>query len=215
MNQTSFDEIDVLLQQLASTAQQYPHMSQPRQLALTKLVNTVVQSGRLCHPQRRQFSVNIYEEIYNEAVQELLLYVCQNLDKYNSERGSVMVWVNFLLQQRFFKDAVQKFFGQENVTHITDAHLDNLAIPEEAQDITEILMECIKLDPEDIFKKEHLKEYPQVNFQVLAQKRILGRSWKEIAAEYNIKIPTVSCFYYRSLNKFANKIKTYCQDFAI
>jgi hypothetical protein len=29
MNQTSFDEIDVLLQQLASAAQQYPHMAQP------------------------------------------------------------------------------------------------------------------------------------------------------------------------------------------
>jgi hypothetical protein len=214
MNQTQLDEIDVFLQQLALTAQQHPHLSPQRQLALTKLVNTVVQSNRLGHPQKWQFSVDVYEDIYNEALQELLLYICKNIDKYNPERGSVIVWVNFLLQQRFFKEAVRKFFGQQNITHITDTHLENLALPEEPEDITKILIDCIKLDPEGIFKKEHIKEHPQANFQALAQQRILGKSWKEIAAQYNLKIPTVSCFYYRCLDKFANKIKTYCQDFA-
>jgi DNA-directed RNA polymerase specialized sigma24 family protein len=215
MNQMEFDETDVLLQELASTAQQHAHLAQQRQLALTKLVEIIVQSGKLHHPQRSQFSADIYEDIYNEALQELLLYICQNIDKYDSERASVMAWVNVLLERRFFKEAVRKFFGQQNVTTITDTHLDNLAPPEQPQDITEILMECIKSDPESLFKKEHIKEYPQANFQALAQQRILGKSWKEIAAEYDLKIPTVSCFYYRCLNKFADKIKTYCQDYLI
>ncbi|MBD2778925.1 sigma-70 family RNA polymerase sigma factor [Iningainema tapete] len=215
MNQTSIAEIDVLLQQLASTAQQYPPLAEQRQLALTKLVNTIVQSGRLYYPQRGQFSADVYEDIYNEALQELLLYICQNIDNYNPERGSVMTWVNVLLDRRFFKEAVRKFFGQKNVTNITDAQLDNLAPPEKPQDITEILIECIKSDPEDIFKKEHIREYPQANFQALALERILGKSWKEIAAEYNLNIYTVRSFYYRCLNKFTDKIKTYCLDYAL
>ncbi len=215
MNQTSVDEINVLLQQLASTAQQYPHLAEQRQLALTKLVNTIVQSGRLYHPQRSQFSGDVYEDIYNEALQELLLYICQNIDKYNPERGSVITWVNVLLERRFFKEAVRKYFGHKNVTNITDADLDNLASPEEPQDITKILIECIKLDPEDIFKKEHIRKYPQANFQALAKQRILGKSWQEIAVEYNLSISTLTSFYYRCLNRFADKIKTYCQDYAL
>ncbi len=215
MNQTGFDEIDVLLQKLVSTAQSYPHLTQQRQLALTKLVNSIVQSGKLRHPQRSLFSADIYEDIYNEALQRLLLYICQKIDKYNPERGSVMTWVNVLLERRFIKEAIREFFGQQNVTSISDAHLDYLVSGEEPQDITEILIECIKLDPESLFKKEHIKKYPQANFQALAQQRILGKSWKEIAAEYDLKIPTVSCFYYRCLNKFADKIKTYCRDYGV
>jgi len=215
MNPTLIDKVDILLQQLATTAQQYPNLTEQRQLALTKLVNTIVQSGRLHHPQRSQFSLDVYEDIYNEALQELLLYICQNIDKYNPERASVMTWVNFLLERRFFREAVQKFFGQQHITNITDAHLNNLVPLEESKNLTEILIECIESDPEDIFKKEHIREYPQANFQALAQQRILGKSWKEIATEYNLNISTVSQFYYRCLDKLAEKIKTYCQDYAL
>lgn len=215
MNSTSIDKIDVLLQELASTAQQYPRLSEQRQLALTKLVHTIVQSDRLCHPQRRQYSTDIYEDIYNEALQELFLYICQNIDKYDSERSSVIRWVNFLLERRFFFEATRKFFGQQNVTNIADVDVDDIAPAEEPQDITEILIECIRLDPENLLKKEYIREHPQVNFQALAQKRILGKSWKEIATEHNLNISTVSCFYYRCLNKFADKIKTYCQDYKL
>ncbi|MEA5598448.1 sigma-70 family RNA polymerase sigma factor [Rivularia sp. UHCC 0363] len=215
MNPTSIDNINVLLEELASTAQQYPHLSAQRQLALTKLVNIIMQSGKLCYPQRRQYSTEIYEDIYHEALQELFLYICQNIDKYDPERSSVIRWVNFLLERRFFFEATRKFFGQKNVTNITDIDVDNLAETEESQDIKEILMEYLKLDPENLLKKEYIREHPQANFQILAQKRMLGKSWKEIAAEYNLNISTVSCFYYRCLNKFADKIKTYCQDYAL
>lgn len=215
MNPTSIYKTDVLLEDLASTAQQYPHLSEQRQLALTKLVHTIMQSGRLCYPQRRQFSADVYEDIYNEALQELFLYICQNIDKFDSERSSVIRWVNFLLERRFFFEATRKFFGHQKVTTFIDIEVDNIAAAEETRDITNILMECINLDPENLLKKEYIKEHPQANFQALAQQRMLGKSWKEIAAKYNLNISTVSCFYYRCLNKFADKIKTYCQDYAL
>lgn len=109
MNSTSINKIDILLQELASTAQQYPQLSEQRQIALTKLVRIILHSGKLCYPQRRQYSTNIYEDIYNEALQELFLYICQNIDKYDSERSSVIRWVNFLLERRFFLKQLGNF----------------------------------------------------------------------------------------------------------
>jgi DNA-directed RNA polymerase specialized sigma24 family protein len=202
-------ELDSHLLQLAKTAQQYPPRSWERQIALTKLVNAIVDSGNLWRPSRSQFS-GIYQDIYNEARQELFLYICQNIDKYEPERANVMAWVNFLLERRFFKDAIRKFYEHPSVVKVTNTYWENLPQAEEEKDLREILKEFIDLDPEDIFKNEHIEECPQANFQALVQRRIWGKSWKEIAAEFEIKISTVSSFYYRCINKFSSQLKEYC-----
>jgi len=203
------NELDEQLKQLAISAQQHPPLTQGRQLALRKLVNGIVQSGRLGRPQRGQFSGS-YEDIYDEAVQELLLYICQNVEKYDPERGSVMAWANVLLERRFFKEAIPKILGKPNLQKMTLSDLDNLAPPEETESLTEILKECIELDPDNLFKKEYLQNYPAANFQALLQRRILGKSWKEISAEFDINIKTISSFYYRCVNKFSSRLREYC-----
>jgi DNA-directed RNA polymerase specialized sigma24 family protein len=209
MDKAQNNELDEQLKQLAISAQQHPALTQGRQLALRKLVNGIVQSGRLCRPQRGQFSGS-YEDIYNEAVQELLLYICQNVEKYDPERGSVMAWVNFLLERRFFKEAIPKILGKPNLQKMTLSDLDNLAPPEETESLTEILKECIDSDPDNLFKKEYLQNYPAANFQVLLQRRFSGKSWKEISAEFDINIKTLSSFYYRCVNKFSSRLREYC-----
>lgn len=209
MDKAQNNELDEQLKQLAISAQQHPALTQGRQLALRKLVNGIVQSGRLCRPQRGQFSGS-YEDIYNEAVQELLLYICQNVEKYDPERGSVMAWVNVLLERRFFKEAIPKILGKPNLQNMTLSDLDNLAPPEETESLTEILKECIESDPDNLFKKEYLQNYPAANFQVLLQRRFSGKSWKEISAEFDINIKTLSSFYYRCVNKFSSRLREYC-----
>ncbi len=209
MDKVQNNELDEQLKQLAISAQQHPPLAQGRQLALRKLLNGIVRSGRLCHPQWGQFSGS-YEDIYDEAVQELLLYICQNIEKYDPERGSVMAWVNVLLERRFFKEAIPKILGKPNLQKMTLSDLDNLAPPEETESLTEILKECIELDPDNLFKKEYLQNYPAANFQALLQRRILGKSWKEISAEFDINIKTLSSFYYRCVNKFSSRLREYC-----
>jgi DNA-directed RNA polymerase specialized sigma24 family protein len=209
MDRAQNNELDEQLKQLAISAQQHPALTQGRQLALRKLVNGIVQSGRLCRPQRGQFSGS-YEDIYNEAVQELLLYICQNVEKYDPERGSVMAWVNVLLERRFFKEAIPQILGKPNLQKMTLSDLDNLAPPEETESLTEILKECIESDPDNLFKKEYLQNYPAANFQVLLQRRFSGKSWKEISAEFDINIKTLSSFYYRCVNKFSSRLREYC-----
>ena len=211
MNKTGFDELDEQLKQLAISAQRYPPLTQGRQLALTKLVQAILKSGRLCRPQRENF-LYCYADIYEEAQQELLFYICQHIDKYNPELGPVMRWCNVLLERRFFKEAIPKALDKQGFKKMTLSDLDNFASPEEPPVLTEIIKECIESDPENLFKKEHIENHPAANFQALAMRRILGKSWKEISAEFNSKVPTISSFYYRCLTKFSKKLKEYCMD---
>ncbi|NJM71042.1 MAG: sigma-70 family RNA polymerase sigma factor [Scytonema sp. RU_4_4] len=205
------DELDPYLLHLACVAQRHPPHSKERQIALTKLVHSIVRFGNLWYPSKNQFFSNV-QDIYNEARQELFLYICQNIDKYAPERGTVMAWVNVLLQRRFFKDTLRKNLSHGSVTKMTITDLDNLALPEESKDLTGIVRECIESDSEDIFKNEHIEKCPQATFQALAMLRMSGKSWKEISAEFEMKVSTVSSFYYRCIKKLSPKLKEYCEN---
>jgi DNA-directed RNA polymerase specialized sigma24 family protein len=209
MNQTGLDEFDEQLRQIAVSAQQHPALSAGRQVALRSLVQAILRSGRLCHPQRGKFS-GFYQDIYDEALQELMLFICQHIDRYDSERGSVMAWVNMLLERRFFKEAIPRVMGRPDMKRVTLSDLDDLTSPEPQETLTDKLKACIEQDPEDVLKAECIKDHPAATFQALLQRRILGQSWKDISVEFDLKIPTVSSFYYRCLTKFSSRLKEYC-----
>jgi hypothetical protein len=99
-------DFDERLQQLAREAKQQPPLSHQRQLLLNRLVNKILQSDRLSHPQRGSWPPSLYEDLYNEAMQKTLLEICQKIDNYNPEHP-VMAWVNYLLKKRF-SDVVKK-----------------------------------------------------------------------------------------------------------
>ena len=209
MNQMGREELDEQLEQLALIAQQHPPLTPKRQLALGQLVGVILKSGRLCRPYRGQF-LHRYEEIYEEARQDLMFYVCQNIDKYNPERGGVMAWCNVMLERRFFREAIPKVLDKQDIQKMTLSDLDNIALPEQLPSLTEVLQECIALDPENLFKNSYIENHPQANFQVLTQQRLEGKSWKDISQYFDIKLPTLSGFYYRCLNRFASNLKEYC-----
>jgi len=210
MNQSE-NEVNEQLKQLALIAQHYPPLTQGRQLALKQLVQAILNSGKLCRPQRGKFA-HRYAEIYEEAQQELLFYVCHNIDKYNPERGDVIVWCNVLMERRFFREAIPKVLGKPDIQRMSLTNLDNLALPEESPAFADIIKAHIELDSESLFKTTYIKERPEANFQIIAKYRIEGKSWKEISQEFNIKIPTLSSFYQRCLKQFALNIKNATQN---
>ena len=207
MDQTEKDKLDKQLKQLALVAQQHPPLTDERQLALGPLVQAILKSGRLCRPQLGKF-ISRYEEIYEEALQDLLLYICRNIDKYDVERAEVMTWCNVLLERRFFREAIPKVLGKAEIQKMTLADLDNLPSPgEQAPIITEIIEEYITLDPENLFKNTYIKNHPEANFQALVKQRLEGESWQNISESLDLKISTISQFYYRCLKRFTPILK--------
>ena len=203
------NQLDEQLKDLVLVAQQHPHGTLERRIALTQVVNAIWQSGRLCHPYKSQFQ-GVYEDIYDEAVQSLFFYICQNdnIRKYDSERASVMAWANMLLERRFFPEAIPKIIGKKTETHLKQFDLENIKSSEPLS-LVEQVRQCIEDDPEGLFRNEHIKTHPEANFQAIAIRRYSGFSWKEISSEWDIELKSLNSFYQRCLKRFAPKIKEY------
>lgn len=206
------------LQQLALQARQYPVGTTARRMSLSKLIDIIYRSNQLTRPYQGQFQ-GVYEDIYQEAVQNLFLYICKNIDRYDPERGAFMTWVNMLLNKRFFREAIPKIIGKTHEINLESSVLENLedvAVKkrEETDDyISDFLniRRYIEIDQKGIFRQAKIKKYPQVNFREIAMKRWSGISWKEISEEFNIPIATLSNFYQRSLEKFRDELRDLCE----
>ncbi|KYC42280.1 hypothetical protein WA1_20090 [Scytonema hofmannii PCC 7110] len=206
------------LKELALKAQQHPLGSTARRIALSKLIEGLYRSRKLCSPYQGRFS-QVYQHIYEEAVQDLFLYICKNIDKYDPERAEFTTWVNMLLSKRFFKEAVSKVVGKANEIKVEASFLENLedlAPKDNEQDYISDFLKIrryIEKDPQGVFRQTRIKSYPKVNFQEIAIKKWSGLSWKDISEEFGIPIPTLSNFYQRSLDKFRHEFKELCERY--
>lgn len=208
-NDSSRKQLDAQLKELALAAQLHSSLSRERRIALTQLINTIWLSGKLCRPYSSQFSTS-YEDIYEEAVQNLFFYICHanNISKYNPERGEFLTWVNVLLTKRFFPEAIPKIIGKANEVSLEKSHIENLPFTESVS-LFDKVIQCIEDDPEGIFIKEHIKNRPEVNFQSIARRRYSGISWKDISQEWGIGITTLNTFFQRCIKKFAPLLQEY------
>lgn len=210
----AFKEVlnDTQLKKLALVAQQHSANSESRQQALIELVNAILLSCRLCRPHRGLIPDNLYELIYDEAVNQTLVYVCQKIDNYDPERGieqKFINWVNFRLDKMILK-SYSEFKQQANKSVNSLEELAEIS-QAEVEDTGEArLRECLEEDADKVFSKEHIRNYPEANFRAIALATLSGKSWEEISAELGgIKVPTLSSFFRRSCKKFASQFKEY------
>lgn len=201
------------LRQLAIKAQQHPVNTKMRQIALTRLVNAIQRSGQLCRPYSGQFP-GLYEDIYSSACNRTFLYICQNIDGYDPNRGEVIAWVNFIMKRRFI-DAINEILSlfvkqssystqrlwTENIEQLVGSELNPLLSSE--------IIFWIKEDPEGLFQATHISNHTEVNFQYLVIKRIEGYSWRELSEQLKIPLSTLSRFYDRCLTRFSSHLREY------
>ncbi|WP_449420342.1 hypothetical protein [Phormidium nigroviride] len=199
---------DEELMMLAIEAQRHPPKSKERRIALTKLVEKILKSGRLCRPCQGQFG-DRYEEIYQEAIQKLMIYICEKIDQYKPEKSPVMRWVNFYMEKRFFNDAIREILGKSNVKLESIPDENNLEQPEKIPLLSELILDYIENDPEQLCQNLRHKMYPHLNFQSLAIRILAREKWREISADLGIPISTLSSFYQRSIRELSPHIKLY------
>ncbi|MDP8966808.1 MAG: sigma-70 family RNA polymerase sigma factor [Cyanobacteriota bacterium] len=212
-------DFDERLQQLAIEAKQQPPLSPQRQLLLNRLVNKILQSDRLSHPQRGSWPSSLYEDLYNEAMQKTLLEICQKIDNYNPAHP-VMAWVNYLLGMRF-RDVVRRYLNQ-GITNVPQSTLNERVISlseleysliseEQTMSDSQLLGRFLEDDPENLLKNEHIRGHPQASFQYIAIARFVEeKTWEEISTELNdISIQTLYSFFNRQLRKLMPYFQKY------
>ncbi|HBL14342.1 MAG TPA: hypothetical protein DD379_23735 [Cyanobacteria bacterium UBA11162] len=206
---------DTRLKTLALEAQTHLPRTQQRQYLLTELVNSIQLSGKLFYPPPDKMPRDIYQLIYDDAVNRTLLYVFQKIDLYDPTRGNgkFMTWVNFRLDKIFKEIKLLNQLPKE--TTINEQTLDSLGQPEPSTSVFEILREFIENDPEGLFKNEAIRTHPTANFQaIFLAKRVNGQSWHEISENLGVPMTTLSSFYWRCIQRFAPKIRQYVQECA-
>lgn len=207
------DELDEQLERLVMEARRYAPHSPERQTALGRLIRLIQHSGKLYCP-RGQLSAETYTYLYQEALQDLWLQICRHIDRYDSSKGKVMTWVNFLLNKRFI-DARTKYYSTTNtrIAYVADiSELDRVNTSPEAPSMSEVVKQCLEEDPENLFKHKQMKSCPEVNFQTLALRRLAGESWEQLSVTFGVKIPTLSNFYQRACKELAPKFQEYLRS---
>ena len=220
-DRSDFSDSDVLgldeqLAALVRTAQESPARSRERQRVLTQLL-AQLRRDKLARPRRDLFQ-GFYEEVYSEAVQRLFIYICEHIDAYNPDRGTVLQWVNFLLTRRFFIEASREFrpllpkgMDPKSVQRLSlddlEYNISSESIVDQEQFLFQQIAQYIQDDPRGLFCSTHVDRFPHVTFQSIALRRLEGVSWKAIAQEFQIPVPTLSSFYQRRLKDFTPYFK--------
>ena len=169
--------LDQQLKQLAMEAQQHPPKTPERQRALARLVDVIYQSKKLVRPHPGQF-YGLYGDIYAEAQQRLFLYMCEHIERYDTQR-EVLQWANFLMRKRFFIEASRDFMptaprGMDlsQVKRITLDALDKqeaLELRSQANpSLSEEVIQCIREDRDGLFRETYIRKKPNANFQHIA-----------------------------------------------
>lgn len=272
------------LQRLALMVQQQQPQTDAYQYAVCELIQAIRWSGQLARTQ-------MPSEIYADAVNQALLWVCQNIRSYDPKRGDFMAWVNYrlerigylvqqnqrdpytratqgklirtkyqlsaLLQQlrsidllnwlgwyarRLFpasgfpllailvtlasfaavmqqspaRDSLLFQVAQElldlppPLVHSGD--LGFLEIPqEETPSLADLIRQYLEEDPDQLLQK-HVQGRPEVTFQAIALARLAGESWESLSHRYDVKVPTLSNHFQRSLSALAPKIRAAIQQ---
>ena len=209
------------LQHLALEAQQHPPSSSQRQLALSELISKIWRSPNLARPQQQLWSPNLYEDLYNEALQKTMLKTCQKIDNYNPEYA-VMAWVNFRLSKQFNSVVSDRY--RQGVTYISQAERKSFSFAsidelERGIPITEtisqaqLLRQFLEEDPENRLGNEHIRGRTDITFQsITIAKFVEDRTWTEIANSHEISVKTLCSFFTRSLQKLMPYFRKYLQE---
>ncbi len=97
MSQAPTNQFDREVARLIAESCQHPPGSFRRNSGLTKLIQAIVQSGKLWHT---------YDNFYEDALQQTWLYLCRNLceantgKQYEPEKSRVITWLNSYLKYR-------------------------------------------------------------------------------------------------------------------
>lgn len=206
--QRSTDELDRKLEELALAAQNSQARSLTRQLALTRLISRIQQSGKLVCRGRYHYP----NDVYTEALQETWLYISRKIENYKPEKGKVLAWANYILDKRF-KDAIRrhnknKLKSLDEPIYLESGSeatlltlLDTILHTQNQIDDWEELQDYLEEDSKGIFTQEHIKNHPEANFRAIALRRLERHSWKDMSIEWGITISTLSSFYRRCVDK--------------
>jgi hypothetical protein len=196
---------NIRLKELGLSAQQFPPNSELRSYGLDELIRAIKLSGKLCRPHINNFPRELYQVLYDEALTETLAYICLQIDRYDPERGNgkLMNWVNFYLNMNILQCYRQlNSSRQYNLPSLQE--LAEIPQVENSPSYSDVIYQYILQDPQSVLRKAHIRDRPDANFRIIALAKLEGKTWQDIGQELKISKATLSDFYNRWCERFAD-----------
>lgn len=200
-----------------------------KRTALTQLVSLLAERIKREMPKPRNAGKSEY--IYEEFIQELWLFICKNIAKYDPDKGSFMSWVrnkskyididvfHWIHWDKRSSDmkVISTTDNNESGTNILDRYDPDeinpfIKLSEEWIDFNQFLA-FVKKDPEGKFASKIFKN--KVSYQFIVLKKCEeGKTWKEIYQKLELGKThgSIYSFYIRASEEFLPYFKKYlCQ----
>lgn len=194
VNERTNDNLDQQLSQLIVEACSFPSKSFERRQRLTQVVQLVQHSGKLWYENT---------PFYEEVLQKTWLHVCRNPEAYDSSRAGVITWINNYLRFRL-KDKRRDLWQEQQHRVSTNINLEDdlielLPASQPIPPILEETLQWIEQDSDGELRGAHLRGCPEINCQILLQRRFPPEvSWEAIAEEFNLKSTAgITALYHR------------------
>ncbi len=182
------DDLNQILRTLVAEACNYPPKSLERRQRLSEVHRLVMQSGKLWKE---------YTPYYNDALQEMWEFCCQNPELYDPTLKSVITWLDDYLKKRLrnFRDAKYRQQRREVTAMRTESGETTdpvVAIPahpdiQPVLEIWEKTLDWVETDPDQELCSACFRKRCQVNCQALILRRFPPETpWPAIAAEFNL-----------------------------
>ncbi|MEG3845970.1 sigma-70 family RNA polymerase sigma factor [Microcoleus sp. herbarium19] len=206
--------------ELVTKACQHPAGSPQRGRFLNQLIREILKSGKLWKENA---------PYYQEALNKTLIYMSRNLCEattakrpYNPEESSISTWLNAYLKKRLLDCSLApiKESDKPNRRRIASLEvkqdeeiinpIDYLAADSDVTFYLDELLEWIETDPHNELKSKHVRGKPQINCQVLLQRKcVYGQSFQEIAKEFGCAHSTL---YELFNNDCRHLLQKFCED---
>ena len=196
------NNLDQILRQLIDEACNHPPLSLERRQKLSQIHLLVMKSRKLWKE---------YTPYYNDALQEMWEYCCGHPEQYDPTIKGVITWLDDELKKRLrrFRDAGYRQQKRQITGLSTDEGktldpVDSVAAAPDLQPVMKIwqkTLDWVKKDPDGVLRQTCFRKRPEINAQVLIERRLPpDQPWKTIAAEFQLTPPEA-----KDLPKFYNR----------
>ena len=182
------DKLDEKLRQLIAEACSYPAKSLQRQQRLSEVYRLVTKSRKLWREP---------VPYYNDALQEMWEFCCQNPELYDPSECRVTTWLDDELKKRLrrLRDGKRRQQqrqiadrqNQDGKTLDSVANLPARPDIEPAIEIMNATLTWVATDPDGTLRQTLFRKRADINCQALIRRRFPAETpWKEIATEFNL-----------------------------
>jgi len=203
VSKNTSDNVDEYLKRLIDLACSYPEGSKERQKELTEIIRVVTKSSQLWRNN---------SPYYEDALQQTWLHLCDNPERYEPDRGTVITWLSNYLKWQL-SDSRKATWKEESrrvaiQTARTKEMYDQIQVNDEETwdllarpDVLTILEKTrrwVETDSTRELRKTHIKGRPDVNCQILILLRLPPETrWDTIARIFDLPNSTAPSFYKR------------------